>query len=340
MGGAGVASSTGLTAVYYNPAGLLSGSSTGLRLSLAPSYSDYQKVADAFSRATDISTFLTDNFSSELAAKGNLNALFGLKYNKIGLSVMALPLGNYAADTLASDQTIFIEKGAFALQAKAAYSIRYDYVLTLGRTFSLPILPANVDAGVNLKSINALYGTFAPAALATSAPYTTGTGNGTAFDLGLRTNLEVPILGSAAVGVTMRDLAGQINYTRKQKTYYLNNLTGTVTTSADSDLVDKAVTLDSVTVIGITGQLGTINLGLAADLELDKAGTITHLGLEYPLLSGLILARAGVISGPTTSKTTYGAKFNLPIFSLGAAGIIDNNDKSATAWTFDIGLGD
>jgi len=138
----------------------------------------------------------------------------------------------------------------------------------------------------------------------------------------------------------MRDLAGQINYTRKQKTYYLNNLTGTVTTSADSDLVDKAVTLDSVTVIGITGQLGTINLGLAADLELDKAGTITHLGLEYPLLSGLILARAGVISGPTTSKTTYGAKFNLPIFSLGAAGIIDNNDKSATAWTFDIGLGD
>ncbi|MFH1361638.1 MAG: hypothetical protein ABIH69_03185 [bacterium] len=333
MGGCGVANSTGLTSIYYNPAGLMAGGSFGLKISLAPSYTDYQKVSDAFSNSSDIATFLTDNFASELAMEGDLAAQIGFNFNKIGISAIALPLGNYAGDTLVSNKSIFIEKAAFAPQARAAYSTRYDYILTLGRSFS------NVDVGINIKSINAVYGTFSPAALATTAPFNTGTGNGTAYDIGLRSSVNVPLLGSAAVGIAMRDVAGKINYSRKQQTYYINNLTGAITTSANSDLADVSVDLDSTTLVGIAGKIDSINLGVAADLEMAKAGSTTHLGLEYPMFSNLIIARAGIATGPSISKTTYGAKLNLPILSLDATRIIDNNNSALTSWTVDIGLG-
>lgn len=337
MGGSGAANSTDLSAVYYNPAGLMRAADFGLQLSLGPTYTDYQKVADAFSKAADISTFLQDNFAKELSFSGDVAALFGISFNKIGISAIALPLGTYTADTLSGSNSIYLSKGAGSLQASMAYSIRYDAILTLGRSFELLTLP--VDAGVNLKYISAAYGTFNAAALASSTPYTKAAGTGSAADVGLQTTVEMPLLGSTAVGVAMRDIGGQITYKRKQETYYFNNLTGIVTKGAESDLANGSVTLDSNTVIGLAGTFSPLNLGLAADVEMRKNETIVHLGLEYPLLKDFLIVRAGTISSPSIAKTTVGAKLTLLFLTVDATSVIDRNNSSILGWVADIGLG-
>ncbi|MFA6549726.1 MAG: hypothetical protein WCT39_07380, partial [Candidatus Margulisiibacteriota bacterium] len=192
--------------------------------------------------------------------------------------------------------------------------------------------------GINLKAINATYGTLNATATDTSTTHYMGNGTGTAFDIGLKTGVDVPFLASAAVGVTMRDLAGQINYKRKSDTYYFNP-TQTVTKGATSDLADKSVPLDSSTAFGIAGEISAIKLGVAADIEMSKTDTITHIGLEYPLFMNILTLRAGLASGNSVSKTTLGAKINLPILVIEAASIMDAKNSSFTGWVADIALG-
>lgn len=337
MGGTGVASATDLSAVYYNPAGLMKAGNFEFKLSLNPSYTDYQNVLDAFNSSTDPSTILQDNFAKSLSFRGNLAGMAGININKIGISAIILPLGN-TADTLSGNNTIFLSKGALALQGSATYAVRYDTVLTLGYTFALPMLPASLDTGVNIKSVNAAYGTISAVAGDASSPYIKGTGSGTAFDLGARTSLDVPVVGSLAVGLALRDVGGQINYTRKQQMYYFN-ATQTITKGAETALADQSVTLDPITAIGAAATIPAINLGVAADLEMTSGETITHLGLEYPLVPGLLIGRVGMASSPSISKTTLGAKLSMPFLTLDVASIIDGNNSSLTGWVFDIGIG-
>jgi hypothetical protein len=340
MGGAGVANVTDLAAAYYNPAGLMKAGLAEFKLSLNPSYTDYQKVLDAFSRSTDPTKILQDNFSTDLSFQGDLAGIIGLNVNKIGISAILLPLGNYAGDPLSKSNTISLNKGANALQGSATYATRLDTILTLGYTFSLPGLPiASLDTGINLKSINAVYGTISATITDTSAPYLKGMGSGTAFDLGARTNLDVPIVGSLALGLTMRDLGGQINYKRKQEIYYFNNTTQTITKGAESDLTDKSISLDSSTILGAAVTLPMVNLGIAADLEMKKDETVTHFGLEYPLLVNLLIVRAGAASSPSISKTTLGAKINLPFLTLDGASIMDGKNSSLSSWVVDFSAG-
>ncbi len=333
MGGTGVANATDLSAVYYNPAGLMKAGDFELKLSLNPSYTDYQDVLDAFNKSTNPADILQDNFAKSLSFQGDLAGMLGLNIHKIGISVVALPLGGAAADPLSGNNTIYIDKAAGALQGSATYAMRYDTILTLGYTFSLPTL--SLDTGLNIKSINALYGTISAAAPQPSAPYISGTGNGMAFDLGVRTSLDVPVVGSLAVGLAMRDIAGQINYKREQQTWYF---TGTITKGAESDLSDESVTLDSSTAIGAAATFPIINLSVAADIEMKKDDTITHLGLEYPLFP-FVTARIGTATGSSVSKTTLGAKLNLFLFTLDAAAIMDGKDSSVMGWVVDIGTG-
>jgi hypothetical protein len=335
MGGTGVASATDLTAVYYNPAGLMKAGRGEFRLSVYPSYTDYQSVMDAFSKATDPSSFFEDNYANNLSFQGDISGMAGLQINKIGVSAIILPLGNYAGDTLSATNTINISKPANALQASATYSVRQDTILTLGYTFSLPGLPiASLDTGVNLKSINAVYGTMNAITDPTSN-YLKGTGNGTAFDLGARTSLDVPMVGSMAIGLMLRDVGGQIKYKRKQQTYYFN-LDNTITTEAEVDRTDATVTLDSSTAIGASGTISPINLGVAADIEMTKNDTITHLGIEYPLLP-MLVGRAGLATGNSVSKTTLGIKLNIPFITIDAATIMDGKNSSVMGWVVDIG---
>ena len=340
MGGAGVANATDLSAVYYNPAGLMKAGRAEFKLSLNPSYSDYTNLVDAFNKSTDPSEILQDNFATDLSFQGDLAGMVGLNINKIGISALILPLGDNAGDTLSATNTVNINKPANALQAGATYAVRQDTVLTLGYTFSLPGLPiASLDTGVNLKSINAVYGTLNASVTDTTSPYRKGSGTGTAFDLGARTSLDVPVVGSLAVGLALRDVGGQINYERKEEIFYFNNVTQTITKGAETALPDKSVTLNPTTVIGAAATIPTINLGVAADLEFAKSETITHLGVEYPIMPNVLIGRAGLASGSSISKTTLGVKLNIPFLTLDAAAVMDGKDSSVMGWVVDIGAG-
>jgi hypothetical protein len=295
MGGAGVANVTDLAAVYYNPAGLMKAGRGEIKLSFSPSFTDYQNLLDAYNQSTDPTSILQDNFATNLSFQGDIAGIIGLNLNKIGISYLALPLGSYAGDPLSANNVIHVNKPANALQGSATYAIRYDTVLTLGRTFSAPLLPfASLDAGINIKSVNATYGTISASPAATSAPYYKGTGSGMAFDVGARTSFAVPLVGSLAVGIAIRDIAGQIKYSRKQETYNFNILTQTITKGPETDRSDKTVNLDPVTAIGAAATIPAINLGVAADIEMTKDDTITHLGVEYPIMPKVLIARAGI----------------------------------------------
>jgi hypothetical protein len=336
MGGAGVANATDLTAVYYNPAGLMKAGMVEFKATFSPSYTDYQNLMDAFADTTDPTDLLQDNFSRDLSFRGDLAGMIGASFNKIGISMVGLPLAGNTADPLSGSNVVFVDKAAGALQGAASYAMRYDTILTLGYTFSLPL--ASLDAGINIKSINATYGTISAAVTDLTAPYTKGSGSGMAFDLGLRTSLDIPILASAAAGIAIKDIAGQINYNRSQQIYAFNNATQTITVGPETDLDDESVTLDPITVIGAAATIPMINLAVAADLEFTRDETITHLGVEYPFMP-FLTGRAGIAASPSISKTTLGVKLGIPVFNLDAAAVIDGNDSSVAGWIIDLGFG-
>jgi hypothetical protein len=339
MGGTGVANATDLTAVYYNPAGLMKAGNFEFKATISPSYTDYQNLLDAFGKSTDPTDLLQDNFSNDLSFRGDLAGLIGVNFNKIALSVIGLPLGGYAADPLGSANVVFLDKAAGALQGAASYAMRYDTVLTLGYTFALPALPiASLDTGINIKSINATYGTISAAVTDLSAPYIKGSGSGLAFDVGLRTSLDIPVLASAAVGLAIKDIGGKINYNRSQQIYTFDNATQTITVGPETDLDDQSVKLNAITVIGAAATIPMINLGIAADLEITKDETITHLGVEYPFMP-FLTGRAGLATSPSISKTTLGVKLGIPVFNLEGAAVIDNKDSSVAGWIIDLGFG-
>ena len=80
-------------------------------------------------------------------------------------------------------------------------------------------------------------------------------------------------------------------------------------------------------------------MAVAADLEMKKNETVTHLGLEYPLMANVLIGRAGLASSPSISKTTLGVKLNLPFFTLDATSIMDGKNSSVVGWVVDIGAG-
>ena len=49
----------------------------------------------------------------------------------------------------------------------------------------------------------------------------------------------------------------------------------------------------------VTGATSGIGLEVAADYEMTKTDSNLHLGVQYPLMLGMVLLRAGIASGPT-----------------------------------------
>lgn len=334
MGGAGVANSDDLSAVYYNPAGLMRSkvNAAELKISLGAAYTDPTALSSAISKATDPATFLTDNYGTDLAFDGSVDGVIGVNIRKIGISV--LPIGN--AD---------VSKPADSLVGTVETSGSYAAVVTLGHTFSLPFLPAALDLGLNIKSLTAYTGaittTGTPTSAAGTRTYSSGTGTG--YDVGVLTSFEVPWVSTLKVGAVARDLGQTVNYSNKSQTstltYDLVTQSPTVTTGPEVSLADTSVTANPVYAAGVSATVPGINLALAADLERTAGKYNTHLGAEYPLLMNLLILRAGSATGDNLSKTTIGAKINLPILTLDAVAITDANNSTATSYLVDINLG-
>ncbi|MFA4844129.1 MAG: hypothetical protein WC632_04170 [Candidatus Margulisiibacteriota bacterium] len=332
MGGAGVASTDDISAAYYNPAALMRSEVllTDIKVDLGASYSDLTSLSNALTNASSPAKFMLDNYASNLNFNGNLSGLVGINLRKIGLSVIPI----FSAQ---------VAKPANSFNGYVIAGGHYDGVLTLGSTFSVPYLPAALDVGVNLKSLNGVAGQITAVA---GTPPTTGSGNqdygtgsGTGFDLGVLTSFDVPFVSKVAVGATMRNLSSSYTLKMTRQVATMDATAGTTTLGPVQNLPDQIVNLDSSTAIGAYATIPVVGVGVAADIEITKTDTNTHLGLEYPLLFGVIVLRAGLASGPNLSLTTVGAEVNLKILRLGLVTIADAKNTGLTNTVADITFG-
>ncbi|MBN3032552.1 MAG: hypothetical protein JW873_00460 [Candidatus Saganbacteria bacterium] len=332
MGGAGVAASNDLSAAYYNPAALMRSKVvvTEVKIDLGAAYTDPTTLSNALSKATDPASFLLSNYANNLNFTGSLFGLIGVNVRKIGLSVIPV-------------LTTTVNKPANSLGGTAVASGHYDAVLTLGTTFAVPRLPAALDVGVNLKALNGVAGSMTVSSAVGQTTATgnqdTGTGTGMGYDIGVLTSFNVPYVSKVAVGAVVRNLSTSYTLKMTRQAATLNQLTGTVSFGASTALPDQTVNIDSSTAVGAYATIPVIGAGVAADLEMTKTDTNTHLGIEYPMLYGLLVLRAGAASGPNLSLTTAGLELNLAVTKLGIVTVADAKNSGATTTVADITIG-
>ena len=345
MGGTGVASATGLNAVAYNPAGLMKGPDREFLLSMGAAQQGMDQLINSFNSASDPSQFMVDNFGTNLDASGSLFGLMGLKFNRVGVSLLVPSIGAN------------LSKPAASLTGSANALATTALALTVGHTFSVPGLPASLDVGANLKAINAASGSIVIAGTPVpgtpvNATQTVAIGSGMGFDLGARAGVEIPMLTDFSVGIALRDVAQSIKYRPKTRTdqYTVANPGDdpTITKGTEVEGAETEATSPVTTSIGCAGTVPAIGLKVAADINSVSGGsgilaanseTATHLGLEYPLLLNALILRGGFATSPSISMTTLGAKINIPYVTLELATIIDNNNSKNTSYVVDIGAG-
>jgi hypothetical protein len=332
MGGAGVAATDDISAAYYNPAALMRSGVilTDVKVDLGAAYSDPTTLSSALSNSNDPSKFMFDNYHNKLSFNGSLTGLVGINLRRIGISVIP-------------ELTTTVNKPAESLGGTMEAAGHYDATLTLGTTFSVPFLPAALDVGINLKSLNGINGSITAAqsganTFEATGTQTYGTGSGTGFDIGVLTSFKVPYVTKVAVGAVIRNLAASYTLSNTSKTAYMNFLTQTTTFGADV-ASNQTVNLDSSTAVGAYTIIPGIGLGVAADLEMTKTDTNTHIGLEYPMFLNTFILRAGLASGPNLSLTTAGAELNLRIVKIGLVTIADAKNTGLTSTVADITIG-
>lgn len=335
MGNCGAALSTGLSAVAYNPAGLMAGPDNGFELSLGGSAKNIDQLVNSVSATNDLATYLVNNLNTNLDANGTVACLLGVSVNKVGISLLVPSL----VATLA--------KPAATIAGSASASLRYDAALTLGKTFATPGMPfASLDVGTNIKMINYGYGSLnATGTLPLTATQTYGTGSGFGFDVGARTTLKVPGFTTFSLGLSVNDIAASVTVAEPKSRTDTFNVDNTITEGTVTTGSSQTLNYPTSILFGCAGSIPAFGLGLAADIEsisggsgsLSNTNTITHLGLEYPMFANVLIARAGLVSGQNIARTTVGAKLNIPYLVLEVAGIFDGITPANTAYVIDIG---
>jgi hypothetical protein len=253
---------------------------------------------------------MANNYGNKIDVNGGINAIVGLQIADIGISAMPV-------------STLTLNKAANSVTGTLTGTAAYDLALTLGTSYSIPGLPiASLDLGANIKSANAIAvaNTIAVVGATPTGAGSATTLSGIGFDLGAKAQLEnLPI--PLSVAIVMKDIGETLkgNTTTNATTYNadgsINTQTNTVTPAAD-------YTTPTTTVIGLATGIPVVGLKVAVDLDSVSGGTpgasysVTHYGVEYPILGGFIALRAGKVSDSanTIDQTTFGAGIN---FGLG-----------------------
>ena len=330
MGGAGTAVSDDLSAAYYNPAGLMqSDANVALKISLGAAYTN-PEVLQALQKANDPAKFALDNYDKNLNFTGNVTGVVGLNIRKIGISV--LPMAYVSVDKAASTTVAFVSAQA-----------NYSTVLTLGTSFTIPNVPiGKLDVGINAKSITNNAGEIntVGAALTSTGTKILTTGSGMGFDIGALTSFNIPMVTNFKVGLAIRDLGESVKLTPKTQPVTVDQPSNSIIPAGpETTGPDYTVNYDSSTAIGASAVIPAINLLVAADLEMKKNETNTHIGIEYPMLANILILRAGVASGPNLGLTTFGAKINLPILGIEAATVQNSKVSDLSSTVVDINIG-
>lgn len=328
MGGTGVASARGLDAAYYNPACLMRSDVllTEIKINLGAKYTDVTTLSNALAKAKTPAELFINNYTEAINFQGDLAGVTGINFRRVGLSVVPNVTG-------------WINKSANSFTGSAEVGGHYDPTLTLGTTFSLPYLPGALDVGVNVKAISTASGSIelTTTGITGRGTQTIGTGSGLGFDLGFLTSFDLPLFSKFAVGAVMRNVSA--SYTLKTTTSQTTLEGSTITYSAETNLPDQKFNLDSSTAIGAYGTIPGIGLGVAVDYDIQKSGSYTHVGLEYPLLLDTFILRAGLASGPGTNLTTYGAELDFRLISLAICAANDANNSGHKRVYADITIG-
>ncbi len=348
MGGTGVASAVGLNAVAFNPAGLMRGPSGEFLLTLGFASQGIDQIVQSFSEVSDPAQFMVDNYGTKLDADGSVSGLLGINIAHIGVSVLVPSI------------SANLSKQADTLQGSVMASANTAIVLTAGHTFTIPGIPiANLDVGANAKLLNSgvgaltITGTPTPGA-SVEATQIYGMGSGYGFDLGVRGNIEIPMLTDFSIGIALRDLAQTVKYSPKSRTDTYSvaspGADPTITKGPEVTGADLEVTYPTSLAIGCAGTVPVIGLKLAADVTSVSGGTnltitgiatdysVTNIGLEYPLLLNTLILRAGLATSSNISLTTLGAKINIPFITLELATIIDGKNAKNTSYVVDAGV--
>ncbi|MBN2058081.1 MAG: hypothetical protein JW782_04750 [Candidatus Saganbacteria bacterium] len=334
MGGTGVAASKGLDAAYYNPACLMRSevSVAQVETGLGAAYTDVTDLSNAISKANDPGQFVLDNYSKNLSFNGTVNGLIGANVRKVGLSVIPMLLAS-------------VNKPAFSVGANVNATGFYAGVLTLGHTFSVPFLPAALDVGANIKSINGIMGSASITANPAdptqgSGSQTTATGAGLGFDVGVLTSFDIPFVTNFAAGLVLRDVSTSYTMKPTTNTLTLDQTTGSIVKGPDTAQPDQTVTVDSTTAIGVAATIPVIGLEAAMDLEMTKNdGTNTHIGVSYGLLMNTIILRAGIASGQNLGLTTFGAEVDARFAKIALVTASDSKNSGLTHAYADITIG-
>ena len=318
MGGAGVADIRDMAAAYYNPAELMESGNAEIKLSLAVATKNSDQLISAVSNMSDPGKFLTDNYNKALDVDGTASGLLGFNIRKVGISVIP-EQGPWAS--------LALNKPAASLEGTVNGTANAAVAITLGRQYTLPGIPiGTLDVGVNVKYLTAGYANLNAAA--TGGTQTWGSGSGFGFDFGMLTTVKVPYFSEMAVGLVARDVMASLTYKNKSQTLTPDYVNQTFTKGPEVALADSTVNLPTSYVLGGSASVPGIGAVVALDYEMvsgkDTAAGNTHFGLEYPLLMGLLVARAGLASGTNLSTSTIGAKIGLPFLTLDAAYAQDN----------------
>jgi hypothetical protein len=333
MGGAGSAAVDDIMAAYYNPAGILGGTSTELKIGAQTATEGIDKLISTLTGISNPAKFMSDNFANKIDVNGEINAIVGLQFADIGISVMPV-------------SSLSLTKAANSVTGTLNGSAQYDAALTLGTSYTLPGLPiAKLDLGANIKQANMVdvYNSVNVVGVTITGGGTVTNRSGLGFDIGAKAsiiNLPIPL----SVGIAMRDL-GETLKGKVQTNSTTYNADGTIATSSVVETNATDYTMPTTTVIGLATDIPGVGLKIAIDLDSISGGTpgvsqsITHYGLEYPVMAGLIALRAGKVSdnNGTIDQTTLGAGINIGL-GINVAMMTDNKNSQNNQTMVDFGF--
>lgn len=302
MGGAGSALVDDVAAAYYNPAGMAEAQAIALKIGLGTASEGMNDLMQTLGSASDPSKFILDNYANAINVNGSANLFVGLHLLKTGISVISTPM-------------VSISKLANTANGNASALLNGEGAVTLGYGVGLPYL-GSANIGANIKYILQGSGTAVVAGATSSTTTMTYTGMG--YDIGLQTKVgAIPMIPSLDVALVLKDLGETLNGNMSTTSKTINPATGAVISETKSpDTPIAGVTSPTTLVIGAATKIPGIGLKVAADLDNVSGGTagvsysVTHLGVEYPVMMGVVNLRAGLISGGpggNISMTTYGA---------------------------------